>query len=188
MKTSVALVFLCVVLVVTFAPAPLPAAQDARLTDVIITNTQKDLLLYMTVEGAFTKEMQEAVLSGVPTTFSFLVDLYQVRHFWFDHSIASRQVTHTIKYDKLKKVFIVQRSWDPDPQVTQSFEEAKKLMCEVDSLKIVALNRLEKGVHYQMRAKAELNKRTLPFNLHYVLFFMSLWDFETDWYTIDFVY
>jgi len=37
-------------------------------------------------------------------------------------------------------------------------------------------------------AKAELNKLTLPFHLHYVLFFVSLWDFETDWYTIDFVY
>jgi Domain of unknown function (DUF4390) len=188
MKRSVSLALVCVLLVMLLAPASLPAAQDARLTDVIVTNTQDDLLLYMKVEGAFTKEMEEAVLSGVPTTFSFVADLYQVRHFWFDHRVAWCKVTHTIKYDKLKKVFIVYRSWDPDPQVTQSFEEAKKLMSEVDSLKIVALSRLQKGVHYQMRAKAELNKRTLPFNLHYVLFFMSLWDFETDWYTIDFVY
>ncbi|NQT10914.1 MAG: DUF4390 domain-containing protein, partial [Desulfobacteraceae bacterium] len=41
---------------------------------------------------------------------------------------------------------------------------------------------------YQIRAKAELGKLTLPFYLHYILFFVSLWDVETDWYTIDFIY
>ena len=36
--------------------------------------------------------------------------------------------------------------------------------------------------------KAELEKVRLPLYLHYVLFFVSLWDFETDWFTIDFIY
>ena len=53
-------------------------------------------------------------------------------------------------------------------------------MSEVDSLKIVPLSALEKGGHYQIRAKAQLSKLTLPLYLHYVLFFVSLWDFETD--------
>ena len=73
-------------------------------------------------------------------------------------------------------------------RVVKSFDEAKKLMAEIDSLKIVELNRLEKGSQYQIRTKAQLSKLTLPFYLHYVLFFVSLWDFETDWYTIDFIY
>ena len=61
-------------------------------------------------------------------------------------------------------------------------------MSEIDSLKTVPLSRLEKGSQYQIRAKAQLSKLTLPFYLHYVLFFVSLWDFETDWYTIEFMY
>jgi len=28
----------------------------------------------------------------------------------------------------------------------------------------------------------------LPFYLDYVLFFLSLWDFETDWYSVVFKY
>jgi hypothetical protein len=55
-------------------------------------------------------------------------------------------------------------------------------------LSIVPLAQLQKGQQYQVRAKAKLSKLTLPFYLHYVLFFVSLWDFETDWYTIDFIY
>ena len=61
-------------------------------------------------------------------------------------------------------------------------------MTEIDSLPVIALKDLERGRQYQIRAKAELNKLTLPFYLHYVLFVVSLWDFETDWYTIDFIY
>lgn len=164
-------------------------AQDASLTDIIVTNTRDDLLVYMNVEGAFTDKMKNAVLSGVPTTFSFYVELYKERNLWFDNKIADIKITHTLKYNNLKKEFIVKRSWEnADPIVTQSFEEAQKLMAEIDSLKIVPLSELEKGGHYQIRAKAELSKLTLPFYLHYVLFFVSLWDFETDLYTIDFIY
>jgi len=61
-------------------------------------------------------------------------------------------------------------------------------MAEIDSLKIIELNHLEKDSQYQIRTKAQLSKLTLPFYLHYVLFFVSLWDFDTDWYTIDFIY
>ena len=35
---------------------------------------------------------------------------------------------------------------------------------------------------------AELNKIQLPLYLHYVFFFLSLWDFETDWHSVDFRY
>jgi len=72
--------------------------------------------------------------------------------------------------------------------VANSFPHAQKLMAAVDNLKVVSLDNLIKGQQYQIRAKAELNKLTLPLYLHYVLFFVSLWDFETDWYTIDFIY
>jgi hypothetical protein len=55
-------------------------AQEARLTDVIVTNTRDDLLIYLTVEGAFTDEMETAIKSGVSATFSFFVNLYRERH------------------------------------------------------------------------------------------------------------
>jgi len=164
-------------------------AKDARLTNIIVTNTRDDLLFYLNVEGAFREKMKNAVLSGVPATFSFFITLYRVRNFWIDEKIADLKVTHTIKYNNLKKEFVVKRSWENDkPVATQSFDEAHKLMADIDSLKIVSLDKLKKGKVYQVRAKAELSKLTLPFYLHYILFFVQLWDFETDWYTIDFIY
>ncbi len=164
-------------------------AQEAKLTNIIVTNTRDDLLLYLNVEGAFREKMKDAILSGVSTTFSFFIALYLNRNFWFDKKIADITITHTIKYNNIKKEYSVKRSWENgEAQITQSFREAQKLMTEIDSLKILPLYKLEKSMQYQIRAKAELSKLTLPLYLHYVLFFVSLWDFETDWYTIDFIY
>ncbi len=164
-------------------------AQDAVLKNIIVTNTRDDLLVYLSVEGAFREKMIKAILSGVPASFSFYLDLYQVRNLWPDKKIADIKITHTIKYDNLKKEFSVIRSWKEEkPFVTKSFLEARKLMADVDGINVVPLNWLEKGRRYQLQAKAQLSKLTLPFYLHYVLFFVSLWDFETDWYSIDFIY
>ena len=189
MKPSLNRKACALILAILLVVQNLAYAQDARLTDIIVTNTRDDLLVYLTVEGAFREKMNNAILSGVPTTFSFFISLYQERNLWLDKEVADIKITHTLKYNNLKKEFVVKRSWENgDPLVMQSFDEARELMTEIDSLKIVPLRMLEKGRRYQIRAKAELSKLTLPYSLHYVLFFVSLWDFETDLYTIDFVY
>ncbi len=189
MKRSTAqlVIFLCAGLLMAFSSVT--HAQDAQLGNIVVTNTRDDLLLYLTAKEAFPPKIEKAIQSGLLTTFAFYINLNRVRGFWFDKEIAEIKLTHTVKYDTLKKEYVVTRSWQGNqPQTTKSLDEAKKLMSEVDSLTIVPLSQLEKGRQYQIRAKAELSKRTLPFYLHYVLFFVSLGDVETDWYTIDFIY
>lgn len=163
--------------------------QDARLENIIVTNTRDYLLLYLTAKDAFPPKIEKAIQSGVPATFTFYIKLYYVRGIWFDKKISEIQATHTIKYNSLKKEYVVMRSWEGNRSiVVKTLDEAKELMTEIDSLQVVPLSRLEKGQQYQIQAKAQLDKMTLPFYLHYVLFFVSFWDIETDWYTIDFIY
>jgi len=54
---------------------------------------------------------------------------------------------------------------------TKDFDGAKELMADVVALKVIRLDKLKKGAHYQIRMKAELDKIELPFYLNYVLFF-----------------
>ncbi len=164
--------------------------QEARIADVIVTNTRDHLILYFRVDGCFTEELEQAILNGVPTTFTFLASLNRVRNFWKDKSLASLEIRHTVKFNNLKDEFVITRSEDGGRQiVVSSFAEVKKIMSEVENLKIAELNSLERDNRYQVRIKAELKKITLPFYLHHVFrFFLFLWDFETDWYATDFMY
>ncbi len=163
--------------------------KDATLTNIVVTNTRDDLLLYLDVKGAFTAEMEKAILNGVPASFSFIISLHRARSFWINEKITEFNVTHTVKYNNLKKEFVVSRSWEKGkPAITDSFSEVQRLMSVIEGLKVVPLSQLEKGSQYQLKAKAELSKMTLPLYLHYIFFFVSLWDFETDWAVIAFTY
>ena len=169
-------------------PSPLQAA-EATLSDIIVTNTQEDLLVFFDIKGCFTREMEEAILNGIPTTFTIVIKLYRTRTAWLDASIASITLEHTIKYDSLKNEFRVTRSEDDSTElVVKDFDAAKKAMAEIRNIGVVPLKELQERGKYQLRVKAELEKVRLPLYLHYVLFFVSLWDFETDWYTVDFIY
>lgn len=165
------------------------AKDVAEIQDIRLVNTRDDLLTYFKVTQAFSEKINQAVMNGVSTTFSFYISLYKSDTGWLDKNISDVQIKSTIKYNSLKKEFSVHRSWKGEtPVITQSFEEAKILMTEVDNLVITPLNRLNKGDKYQLRIKAELEKFTLPLSLHNIFFFVSYWNFETNWYLINFSY
>ena len=169
--------------------ANLYASQTAVIFDVQLTNSRDDLIVYFKIDNAFTEEITNAVLKGIPATFSFSIVLDKITANLLDTEIADYKITSTLKYNALKKEFLVSRSWKNEkPFITDSFEEAKKLMTEIDNLSVTKLANLIKGEKYELELKADLDKVTLPLYLHYVFFFVSFWDFETDWHVIKFTY
>jgi hypothetical protein len=169
--------------------SPAAAAQSAAINYITVSNTNDDLLLYASLQGAFTEEIKQAVLSGTTTSVVFIILLKQGRFLWFDDTIADINVVHSIAFDKVKKEFVVRRSWrNSEPEITSSFEEAQVLVSRIESLKIIPLSRIAKGSQYQLQIKAQAGRKTLPLGLNTVLFFMSFWNVTTDWYIIDFTY
>lgn len=178
-----------IVLIQAIIPSTVMAKRRCSLENIFITNTRDDLISYFKITGAFTEKMSDAVLKGVPASFSFFVSVYRKRDAWFDEKIADVNVSTTLKYNSLKQNFTIVRPWKGDkPLITASFDQAKEIACNIYNLKILPLKLLRKGEQYQIRIKAEMNKATLPLYLHYVFFFISYWDFETDWYTINMIY
>ena len=162
---------------------------EASIEDIIITNDADFLLLYCTVQGSFSEDLNRAILKGVPTTFTYRIELLQKRSFLLDKKLASFTLNRTVKYDAVKTDFTVTYENESDSVFTvNEFFKAKALMSEINGLKLIRLSELEKDRTYYVRVKAELNKVRLPLYLHYVLYFVTLWDFETDWQEYFFTY
>ena len=162
-------------------------AQEARLVDIAVTNTRDHLLLYFKVTDCYPEEMKKAIDNGIHTTFTFFMKLYEERKFWIDKEVAGLKLSHDIQYDSLKKLYVVRLSEKDNKLIfVKSFDKAKDLMSEVMGFKLTELSNLQKGNRYYVQMMAELDKIKLPFYLHYI--FLSLWDFETDWYTVNFTY
>jgi hypothetical protein len=75
-----------------------------------------------------------------------------------------------------------------EPVVLQDFRAAKEVMARVDSFSLTTLDRMEKDKPYSLQVKAELDTIKLPPPLNYLFFFVSYWDFETAWETVEFTY
>jgi hypothetical protein len=167
-------------------PAP---SRGVQIADIVVTNNQNFLLVYFFAKGCFTSETKKAILNGIPITFTFLVELYKPCSIWSNKKLFAIKLHHTVKYDSLRQKFSVTLSEQGNQTFfTKDFSKSQEMMADVSNIQLIPLMVLEKNHHYQLRFKVELDKARLPLYVRYIIFFVSLWDFETDWNVVDFTY
>jgi hypothetical protein len=124
--------------------------------------------------------MDKAIMAGVPTMFTFVIDLCEKRPGWFDRKLVRMTVNHTLKYDNVKSVFYVYAD-ERESAGFPDLESAKRAMAELNGVPVIAPGALSRQKAYYVRVMAKLDKVRLPMHMEVLLFFVSLWDFETDW-------
>jgi len=181
------------ILTILFVTISLGGADDpvdeATITEVTATTSEKELLVFAVLKNSFTPEMIQGLHSGIPVHFSFFLELVQKGKSWTDKKLVSLKFMHTLTYDTLKEIYRVDlEETQTNGSTYTSLIKARKAVNEINNLKLIKLAQLQPDNTYLLRIKAELYKKTLPMNLHYLLPFLSWWDIETDWHTIEFSY
>ncbi len=157
-----------------------------HFSDVIITNSETHLLLFGMLKNSFTEEMLQGLHSGLPIQFSIFIELNKIRD-WLDEQLVSMEIRHVLAYDTLKDVYKVELEETTKKDYSfQSLGEAKRAVSEINGLKVIQLSQLVPDDSYHLKIRAELQKKTLPMRLHKIIPFISWWDMETDWHTINF--
>lgn len=161
---------------------PADAKNKAVITDAGVGREGEYLNVSFRIQKCFTPKMEEAIRSGVSTSFRILIVLEKTGMPLFRPRLVDFSLEHTIKYDRLRNEYRLTLPEHPEGiVVTKDFEEAKLLMSRIVDAPVVPLRRLQKKDTYQLRIKVELSKIRLPPFFRYIFFFVSLWDFETDW-------
>ena len=159
-------------------------AQEATITDFTVSNSDTQLLLYLTVTDCFTDDMESAIHNGIPATFTYYVEIYRTRSNWPDKKIKKYEFNHIMEYDSLKKEYRIKRDDKNGIKLTTSPDEAKMLMSEVSGFEILPLAEIDPDSTFKIKVKAKLARKTLPLYFHYLIPFTSLWDFETEWHEL----
>ena len=60
-----------------------------------------------------------------------------------------------------------------------------EVMTRVEKVVLFPAEMLETRRPLLLKIKTQLQQFQLPFRLHYLLAFVSYWDVETDWYTLE---
>lgn len=157
--------------------------------ELIATTSDTHLILFGVVNNGYTEEMISGLQSGIPIQFSFYVELYQKLSREEGELVAHQEFRHRMSYDTLKDSYTIELGEANSKRLsTANLEEAKRLMSEINGLQVVHLDKLIPDKQYHLRIRAELFEKTLPMGLHRVLPFLSWWNLETKWQTIEFNY
>lgn len=159
----------------------------ANIADIIITTSKTHLLLFCAIKNSFTPEMIEGARNGIPITFDFFIQLEKINNNWPDTTLTEIQIQHTLHYDPLRELYKINLPEKGNKTVTTpSIEKAMEYLSELNGVKVIEHKKLIPDAPYALQVKAKMAEKTLPLNMHYIIPFISLWDFETDWRTIEF--
>ncbi len=163
--------------------------RKATIKELTATTSKTHLILFGTLENSFTSEMIEILHSGIPLRFSFFIELNKTAENWPNELIIAQNFQHIMTFDTLKESYRVTLEEVNNKVLSfRSLFDAQKAINEINGAKIVELGQLIPDNMYQLRIRAELYQKTLPLSLHSIFPFLSWWDNETDWHTIDFKY
>lgn len=183
------LTILCYSVLLALVPIA-SVAQEAGIKTVSITNSPTHLQVTIKLSDTFSPEMDEAIRTGIPTSFEYLLLLYQYHPFANDTLLASLTVTKTIKYNPLKQEYTITAGTTVNGStsvVVTSFEDAKKVMNAVN-VPLYPMWKLERNSSYYVKLKAQSQGVEPPGYIDFILFFRNWMNFETDWVVEKFLY
>jgi len=167
-------------------------ADTAVIREIDISSSSVYLSVKFHLSNSFNKKIEETIKIGIPTTFNYYIHLYQNRPFRNDTLLTSLTISKTIKYDALKKEYLVSEKNSAGNNMSKSetptLHEAKKIMNNVEIISLYPMWKLDRSKSYYIEIKAESKGISPPHYINYLLFFLNRMNFETDWFIESFTY
>jgi uncharacterized protein DUF4390 len=155
---------LAVLLCLVAVAGPAAAGQTLQVTPL---PRDGRVLVSFRLADAFTDDVRAAVHSGLTISFVYDVDLKRSSSLWLDRTIASTEVTATVRYDNLTRRYHVTRMLDgriERASHTEREEDARAwLTTEFDRLPLFSSARLEANSEYYVRVRAHTTPRNAAF-------------------------
>ncbi len=113
-------------------------AAQANIVNIQIKEKYSRLLVSVKLKGAFTDEIREAFTSGMPVTFTYLVNLNRNRSLLWDASEKEIKVHKIVKYDSFTKEFKAMEMIADEPPKPEDFEKVFRMIKESNIAKLTS--------------------------------------------------
>lgn len=149
------------------APEASTAAANIKVTPLV---TAGRVSASFVAAGAFTTESRDVVKTGLPLTFTYLVELRRPSTIWFDRTVGSATVSAAVKFDNLTSMYQVTKQQDGRvvwSKSTSNDDEMQAWATEFVDVPVRISERLESNVEYyfqvRLQARPHLHALLWPF-------------------------
>jgi hypothetical protein len=168
---SLALAFFPFLVAASLAAAPAP-----KIENLTATTENGKVSVRFSLAGAFTNgEMVEALQSGLPTSFTYVVEIFRDRPNWFDDGIARARIEVICTFNSVTREYLLNYRRDDRLVRSETFSDLAALergMTTVEEMDLFDIGR-SKPYKLKVRAKADLMRGWLMYVIP--------WEVSTRW-------
>lgn len=166
-----------------FPPERAFSAGEERIRNVEVSIEKGEITVSAELVHGFTPQVIVDLQNGIPKDFYFYFLLKKEQTGWFDEEILSRTIRYSIKFDNLKKQYLLtRRDGSLEEEIlSESFPAAEALISKINHVRIAPLALLNPKRTYYVSVKAQMRASQLPLYLDYFLFFIPFLEIDTPW-------
>jgi len=118
------------------------------------------------IPDALVEGLDDAIRSGLMTTFTYEVALRRPVSIWFDRTIGEASVAVSVQHDTLTRRYQMSRSVDgrvDDSKMSEDKADMKRFVTSFDRLPLFGTQDLQPNVEYYVRVRVRTSPRTTWF-------------------------
>lgn len=145
------------------AAASAPAETDDDAIIVVEPQARGDtVLVSFSVAHAVTPSIERAIESGLPTTFTYDVELRRPSFFWFDKLVASARIAATVRFDALTRryhVTLLQDGRVAEERSTDRVGDVREWVSKFQRLPLCTTRELVEHTDYDVHVRGRTTPR-----------------------------
>jgi hypothetical protein len=142
-------------------PAPAEISEDAVIT--VASQTRGDsILVSFSTPRAVTPAVEQAIASGLPTTFTYDVELRRPSFIWFDKLVDSARIAVTVRFEPLTRryhVTLLQDGRVAEERTTDRVQDVRQWVSVFERLPLFTTRELQEQTTYDVRVRGRTSPR-----------------------------
>ena len=134
------------------------------------------------IDFAFSEDNLEAMHNGVALTVIVDVEVRRERGRWWNETLVAREIRYRIETNVLTGRYRIRSLDDGSARNYRSLEEMTRALGHVESIPIIARERLSADTRFAARIRARLDIEALPSPMRPIAYLSPKWRLNSGWF------
>ena len=135
------------------------------------------------IELPISEAVRRGLAEGVPLTLEVDLDVERVRQLLPNSRIAELTQRYHLQYNAVSGHYVLHNDNSGQQESLGTVDAALESLSEVRSLPVLDKALLSSDRRYEASVRAKVDYGTVPFSMRLLMFWVSEWHRESDWYT-----
>jgi hypothetical protein len=130
--------------------------------------------------------VRRGLAEGVPLSLELDLDIHRVRQLLPNSRVAELTQRYHLQYNAVSARYILRNDNSGQQESLGTIDEAIERLSEVHNLPVLDKSLIARDRRYEAEVRAKIDFGTIPFTLRMLMFWVSDWHRECDWYAWTF--